>query len=121
MKTTFDLPDPLLRRAKAAAAAQGRPLRALVAEAIEARLAGPAPALARRSEPPADEWQAFLGTLELQPDGSYINPNAADDGAFFEGLEDIRRERLRGQSAQFEPAALPKTRTPKRSKPHSKA
>ena len=41
MKTTFDLSDALLRKAKAVAAAQGRPLRALVAEAIEGRLAAP--------------------------------------------------------------------------------
>jgi hypothetical protein len=38
MKTTFDLPEPLLRRAKAVAAHQGRPLRDLVAKAIEGKL-----------------------------------------------------------------------------------
>lgn len=121
MKTTFDLPDPLLRRAKAAAAAQGRPLRDLVAEAIEARLAAPPPPLKRRSEPPPDEWQAFLATLELQPDGSYINPNAADDDAFFEALEKIRSERLRGQAALFEPAPPPKPPARRTRKLRSKA
>lgn len=121
MKTTFDLPDPLLRRAKAAAAAQGRPLRDLVAEAIEARLAAPPPALQRRSEPPPDEWQAFLATLELQPDGSYINPNAIDDEAFFQALEDVRSERLRGQSVQFEPAPQPAIRARKPRTVRSKA
>lgn len=122
MKTTFDLPDPLLRRAKAAAAAQGRPLRDLVAEAIEARLAAPPPPLKRRSEPPPDEWQAFLATLELQPDGSYINPNAAaDDDAFFKALEEIRSERLRGQTAQFEPAPPPATSARRARKLRSKA
>ncbi len=108
MKTTFDLPDPLLRRAKAAAAAQGRPLRDLVAEAIEAQLAAPPSPLKRRSEPPPDEWQAFLATLELQADGSYINPHAAaDDDAFFDALEEVRSQRLRGQSTLFEPAPPP--------------
>ena len=107
MKTTFDLPDPLLRKAKAVAAAQGRPLRDLVAEAIEARLAAPPPPLQRRSEPPADEWQAFLSTLELQPDGSYINPNGIADPAFFQALDDVRSGRLREQTALFEPAAQP--------------
>lgn len=122
MKTTFDLPDPLLRKAKALAAAQGRPLRDLVAEAIEARLAAPAPpSPQRRREPPADEWQAFLDTLELQPDGSYINPNGIDDPAFFQALEEIRSGRLREQAALFEPAhaPAPKARLPR--KPRTKA
>ena len=107
MKTTFDLPDPLLRRAKAFAAAQGRPLRDLVAEAIEARLAAPVPKQ-RRIEPPADEWAAFLATLELQPDGSYINPNGTDDPVFYQALEDVRAGRLFEQAPLFE---LPQAET----------
>ena len=122
MKTTFDLPDPLLRKAKAFAAAQGRPLRDFVAEAIEAWLAAPPlPPPQRRSEPPSDEWQAFLSTLELQPDGSYINPNGIDDPAFFEALDEVRSGRLREQAALFEPAtpAAPKARALR--KPRAKA
>ena len=116
MKTTFDLPDLLLRKAKAFAAAQGRPLRDLVAEAIEARLAAPPPAPPqRRSEPPADEWQAFLSTLELQPDGSYINANGTDDPAFFQALDEVRSGRLREQAALFEPAA-PKALVPRKTR-----
>jgi len=119
MKTTFDLPDSLLRKAKAFAAAQGRPLRDLVAEAIEARLAAPPPAPPqRRSEPPADEWAAFLGTLELQPDGSYINANGTDDPAFFQALDEVRSGRLREQTALFEPTAAPadKARVPRKTR-----
>lgn len=116
MKTSFDLPEPLLRRAKAAAAEQGRALRDLVAEAIEARLANPS-AAQRRSEPPADEWQAYLSTLVLQPDGSYVNPNAAGD-AFFEALDDIRAERLHGQVTTFE-AVAPAVKA--HARPHRKA
>jgi hypothetical protein len=122
MKTTFDLPDSLLRRAKAAAAAQGRPLRDLVAEAIETRLAAPPPPPPqRRSEPPPDEWQAYLSTLELQPDGSYINPNGIDDPAFYQALEEIRSGRLQEQAALFEPTAppAPPARAPR--KPRTKA
>lgn len=121
MKTTFDLPDPLLRKAKAVAAAEGRPLRDLVAEAIEARLAAPQPAPQRRSEPPPDEWQAFLATLERQPDGSYINPNVTDDDAFFQALDEIRADRLRGQAAQFDSAPPPTTPARRPRKLHSKA
>ncbi|MBA2431911.1 MAG: hypothetical protein H0V56_07325 [Chthoniobacterales bacterium] len=38
MKTTFDLPEALLREAKAVAARQGRPLRDFVAEAMTEKL-----------------------------------------------------------------------------------
>lgn len=119
MKTTFDLPDPLLRRAKAAAAAEGRPLRDLVAEAIEARLAAPpAPPPRRRAEPPADEWKAYLATLVLQPDGSYFNPNGVDD-AFFDALDEVRSSRLHEQAGLFEPSARAATDS-KAAKPHRK-
>ncbi len=121
MKTTFDLPDPLMRKAKAAAAAEGRPLRDLVADAIEARLAAPAPAPPkRRSEPPPDEWAAFLSTLELQPDGSYINPNGIDDEAFYQALDEVRSGRLHGQKALFEPAPRPATKARSPRKPRAK-
>jgi hypothetical protein len=78
MKTTFDLPDPVLRRAKAAAAAQGRPLRDLVAEALAEKLAALAVAKgARKSRD--NEWKAFEAKLQKQPDGSYINPQIPED------------------------------------------
>lgn len=91
MKTTFDLPDPLLRKAKAAAADQGRPLRDLVAEALAEKLAALALAKgARRSRD--SEWKAFEAKLQKLPDGSYFNPDGIDDPAFFEALERIRAE-----------------------------
>ena len=102
MKTTFDLPDPLLRRAKAVAAEQGRPLRDLIAEAITDKLAAPPRDVPlRRSEPPAQEWEAYLATLERQPDGSYVNPNGIDDESYFEDLDDIRASRLKSQTRLF--------------------
>ena len=59
MKTTFDLPEPLLREAKSVAAKQGRPLRDLVAEALAEKLA-----LAGRGKSPSrgrlSEWKAFF-------------------------------------------------------------
>ena len=38
MRTTIDIPEPLLRRAKAAASLDGKSLRAYVTEALEQRL-----------------------------------------------------------------------------------
>lgn len=96
MKTTFDLPDPLLRKAKAAAADQGRPLRDLVAEALAEKLAALALAKgARKSR--ASEWKAFEARLQKLPDGSYINPEIPEDDNFAEILETIRAERLAWQ------------------------
>lgn len=92
MKTTFDLPDPLLRRAKAAAADQGRPLRDLVAEALKDKLS--ALALAKSaSRGRTSEWKAFEARLQKLPDGSYINPDIPEEGNFGEILETIRDER----------------------------
>lgn len=93
MKTTFDLPDPLLRKAKAAAAGQGRPLRDLVAEALVEKLA--ALALAKgANRARGSEWKAFEAKLKKLPDGSYVNPEIPEDDNFAEILESIRRERL---------------------------
>lgn len=42
MKTTLEMPDAVLRRAKAKAAERGIPLRQFVTEAVEEKLAAPA-------------------------------------------------------------------------------
>jgi hypothetical protein len=63
MKTTFDLPDdPLLRKAKALAAQQGRPLRDLVAEAIGEKLEGAVDArkAGRGRQAAWERWKARL-------------------------------------------------------------
>ena len=92
MKTTFDLPDPLLRRAKAVAADQGRPLRDLVAEALKEKLSALALAKsAKRGRP--SEWKEFEARLQRQPDGSYVNPDIPEDDNFAEILEALREER----------------------------
>lgn len=109
MKTTFDLPEPLLRRAKAAAAHQGRPLCDLVAEAIDAKLSADQ-ASARSAPKQPSEWEAYKAQLVQQPDGSWFNPNGIDDEGFFEALEEIRQERLIQQGrheASFAPPARP--------------
>jgi hypothetical protein len=120
MKTTFDLPEPLLRRAKAAAAQQGRPLRDLVAEAIDAKLVADATLATAAAPAPDHGWKAFAARLVQQPDGSWINPDGIDDERFFQALEDIRNEGRRSAwrdpFADFEPetAAEPAPPPPSR-------
>ena len=59
MRTTIDIPTPLFKRAKAAAAEQGTSLRAVVVRALEAHLAKPAPA-----KPYKFEWEGVsLGPI----------------------------------------------------------
>ena len=89
MKTTFDLPEPLLREAKSVAAQQGRPLRDLVAEALVEKLSATAAARAR-ARPRSSEWKAFEATLIRQADGSYLNPNGIQDASFFADVEAAR-------------------------------
>lgn len=96
MKTSFDLPEPLLRRAKALAAEQGRPLRDLVAEAISEKLKEPSPAGGKRPighrEGTRLTWEEWSANLVKQPDGTWFNPDGIQDESFFETLEAIRRE-----------------------------
>lgn len=60
MKTTIELPDPLLRRAKAAAAERGQSLKDLFIEALSERLDGPA-TQAASAKPP---WMQGFGRLK---------------------------------------------------------
>lgn len=91
MKTTFDLPDPLLRKAKALAAHQGKPLRDVVAEALAEKLSsstsGAAAARAR-----AHAWKEYSARLKRLPDGTLVNPEGVDDPAFFAALDEARRQ-----------------------------
>ena len=106
MKTTFDLPEPLLRRAKAAAAHQGRPLRDLVADAIEGKLVADE-AAARAASQRDNAWKAFTKRLQKLPDGSFFNPDGIDDEGFFESLEGVRAEGRDWQPRDpFEPPTL---------------
>ena len=57
MKTTLEIPDPVFRRAKSLAAERGIPLRALVTEAVEEKLASSA----KGSKKP---WARLAGGLK---------------------------------------------------------
>jgi len=56
VKTTIEIPDPLFREAKAAAAARGESLRDLVSSALRRHLAAPA-----GSGPEAEGWRRVFG------------------------------------------------------------
>ena len=60
MKTTLELPDPLLRKAKAMAAARGETLKAFITEALLAYIATKS-GLARNADEPA--WMKHYGGL----------------------------------------------------------
>jgi len=95
VKTTFDLPNALVRRAKALAAQQGRPLRDLVAEAIDEKLevaAGGEMDATNAREVRREAWERWKSRLERRPDGTWFNPEGIDDEAFFQSLEEIRQE-----------------------------
>jgi len=107
MKTTFDLPEPLMRRAKAAAAHQGRPLRDLVAEAIEAKLAAEEAAAGTRASQD-NPWKAFMARLQKLPDGTYYNPEGIEDDAFFRTLDTIRADKHAWEPRDpFAPQSMP--------------
>ena len=88
MLVTLDLPPALLRQATACASAHGCSLEVFVIDALKDKLAD-APDV--EAPPTVDESAAFEARLQLQPDGSYINPNGIDDDhEFFKNLERIR-------------------------------
>ncbi len=57
MKTTVEIPDPLFRQAKTAAAARGQSLKEFLTEAVEDRLQRGAGSAAR-------PWEALFGALK---------------------------------------------------------
>jgi hypothetical protein len=88
MRTTVDIPDALLRRAKSEAALQGRKLKDLVEEGLRLVL--------NRAEPPAtvatdkqpvkprpgslhEKGKAFCGILKDGPEDLASNPRYLDD------------------------------------------
>ena len=80
MKTTLDIPDALLRKARMRAAREGTTLRAIVTRALEAEVehegmdAGQAP------------WRKHFGALRrLQAESGVIN---AEIEAAFEGIDE---------------------------------
>jgi hypothetical protein len=75
MRTTIDLPDPLFKEAKAAAALQGVTLRDVVEQALRRQLQ---PHSGRTPAAPRGRLRSKNGFLVLQRKGkNVINPTAA--------------------------------------------
>lgn len=77
MKTTIEIPDPLLRRAKSKAAERGLTLKELVTEALQEKLA--AETVRTRAGEPA--WMQGFGKLR-RPSNETARVEARIDEAF---------------------------------------
>jgi len=76
VRTTIDLPDPLFKEAKAAAALRGVSLREVVEEALRRQLQ---PHAGQRSVAPRGRLRSRNGFLVLQrKGGNVINPTPAE-------------------------------------------
>jgi hypothetical protein len=80
MRTTLDLPDPLLRQLKARAALEGTTLKELMRTLVERGLRSP-PEAAEAASPPSTE----LPTIKL---GRPLNLPRPSNAALFELLDD---------------------------------
>lgn len=68
MRTTLDLPDDILRRAKIAAVERGSSLRQLVTDALRREIEGPTPSARRRLTSPPIKLSADAPLRKLSPD-----------------------------------------------------
>jgi hypothetical protein len=82
MRTTIRLDETVLRRAKAAAAARGTSLNALIEDAIRAALA-PRPAAARAAERPRPVIPTFKGR------GTHAGVDLDDSSALADLMDDL--------------------------------
>ena len=98
MKTTLDLPDPLMRRVKIRAASEGRKLTELIAELLEAGLARPRPPMLPEGEDPfeIDPETGFAQARQRHTPG-FVPPTAEEMQALIERAdeeEDLHRAGL---------------------------
>lgn len=68
MRTTLDLPDDVLRRAKIAAVERGSSLRQLVTDALRHEIEGATPSTRRRMTSPPIKLAADAPLRKLSPD-----------------------------------------------------
>jgi len=89
MKTTLELPDELMRQLRVRAAQSDRRLKDVVTELVERGLE------ASNSPEEADRLQAWLNKLEIDADGTVVNPDGIDDPDFYRALDEVREESRR--------------------------
>lgn len=100
MKTTLDLPDPLMRRVKIRAASEGRKLKEIISDLLEKGLEVGAAATLPEGELPyyRHPKTGFLVSRSLNNPG-FVPPTAEESQALIERAneeEDLRRAGLSG-------------------------
>lgn len=95
MKTTLDLPDPLMRRVKIRAACEGRKFKEIIADLLEKGLDSPPTQTLPESELPykIDPQTGFPMARPLNTPG-FVPPTAEESQALIERAneeEDLRR------------------------------
>ena len=98
MRTTLDLPDPLMRRVKIRAASEGRKLEELIADLLEKGMDTPAVETLREGERPytIDPKTGMAVSRTLNTPG-FVPPTAKESHAMIERAneeEDLRRAGL---------------------------
>lgn len=98
MKTTLDLPDPLMRRVKIRAASDGRKLKEVIADLLEKGMDNPAAEVLAEGEPPCviDPKTGFPMARSLNTPG-FVPPTVEESRALIERAneeEDLRRAGL---------------------------
>ena len=98
MKTTLDLPDPLMRRVKIRAASEGRKLKEVIADLLEKGLEAPQGVTLPDGELPyvVDPQTGFPMSRMLNTPG-YVPPTPEESQAMIERAneeEDLRRAGL---------------------------
>ena len=94
MQKTFELPEPLLHRAAAAAADEGWALERWVQLTIEAKVTAHEEIVRALAASDA-ALKAFASRLQVLPNGSLYNPDGIDNEGFFDTLQNLRSGRLR--------------------------
>lgn len=94
MRTTLDLPDPLMRRVKIRAASEGRKLKEVIADLLEKGMDTPAAEVLREGElPHAIDPKTGMAVSRTLNTPGFVRPTAKESQAMIERAnkeEDLR-------------------------------